>query len=394
MAFARARRYGMGMDWLALRDEFPVTYRWAFFDHAAVAPLTASAARKFREYADDLVIHGVTAASRWGVRIDSARQRAGQILNADPLDVAFVPNTSTGVALVAEGFPWKAGDNVVVPAEEFPANQYPWLNLEYRGVEVRRVPSRGNRISIDDLRERMDSRTRILAISSVEFSSGFRNDLDALGQLCRERGIYLFVDAIQSLGAFPLDVQKTPIDFLSADSHKWLLGPEGAGLFWCRRELLDLLHPVTVGWRSVVDEFDFGKIDFKLKPNATRWENGAMNVAGVAAFGASMAVLLTIGIDAVAERILYLTDYLCERAERAGFHVFSSRAPGERSGIVSLELPDVDVKSLVAHCREAGIVVNRRAGRMRVSPHCYNTTDELDRLMAVATEFASSHGGG
>src|SRR5438034_4883067 len=207
------------MDWTALRDEFPVTKRWAFLDHAAVAPLSAPCARTLHEYADDYAAHGATAVLRWNARIDAARRLAARLLNADPLDVAFVPNTSAGVAIVAEGFPWKAGDNVVVPAEEYPANQYPWLNLAGRGVEVRRVPSRGNRVLIDDLRAAMDGRTRILAVSSVEFASGFRNDLDALGQLCRERGVYLFVGAIQSLGVLPLDVQKAPIDWIAADGH-------------------------------------------------------------------------------------------------------------------------------------------------------------------------------
>src|SRR5262249_1366379 len=158
------------------------------------------------------------------------RALAAKLINApDVNDVYFVPNTTHGIGVVAEGFPWKSGDNVVLAAEEYPANQYPWMNLAHRGVEVRAVPSRGNRVAIDDLRAAMDSRTRVLSVSSVEFSSGFRNDLDAIGALCHERDIFFFVDAIQSLGVFPLDVQKTPIDALAADGHKWLLGPEGAG---------------------------------------------------------------------------------------------------------------------------------------------------------------------
>jgi cysteine desulfurase/selenocysteine lyase len=369
------------MDWHALRDEFPVTRHWAFLDHAAVAPLSAPAARVLHEYADDYAAHGATAVLRWIAKLDAARRSVGRLLNADPLDIAFVPNTSAGVAIVAEGFPWKAGDNVVVPAEEYPANQYPWMNLADRGVEVRRVPSRGSRVSIDDLRDAMNDRTRILAISSVEFASGYRNDLDALGSLCRERGVYFFVDAIQSLGVLPLDVRKTPVDWIAADGHKWLLAPEGAGLFWCRRELVDLLHPTTVGWKSVVHDLEFSQIDFTLKPHAGRWEGGTPNIPGVAALGASLDVLLKIGIDAVGERVLSLTDHLCDRAERAGLQVFSSRRAGEKSGIVSIELPGVDVKAVVAACRAAGVVVNRRAGRLRGSPHCYNTPEELDRLV-------------
>jgi selenocysteine lyase/cysteine desulfurase len=229
----------------------------------------------------------------------------------------------------------------------------------------------------------MDRRTRLVSLSFIEFASGFRNDLDAIGSLCRERGIHFFVDAIQGLGVLPLDVQRTPIDFLAADGHKWLLGPEGAGIFWIRRELADRLHAVGVGWNSVVGARDFSKIDFRLKPHAGRWESGTLNVGGITALGASLELLLEIGIDAIAGRVLELTDHFCEQAARAGLEVFSSRRPEDRSGIVSLIVPGAEPRPLVRRCRDAGIVINQRAGRVRVSPHFYNTTEELDRLLAL-----------
>jgi selenocysteine lyase/cysteine desulfurase len=306
-------------------------------------------------------------------------------LNAEPLDVAFVPNTSAGVGFIAEGFPWQAGDNVVTAAEEYPANQYPWMNLRERGVEVRAVPSRGCRVAIDDLRQAIDGRTRVLAISAVEFASGFRNDLEALGELCRAKNIFFFVDAIQSLGVFPLDVRATPIDALAADGHKWLLGPEGAGIFWVRREWVERLHATNVGWNSVIGAHDFSTIDFRLKPHAGRWEGGTANVAGIAGFGASLKLLLDAGIPALAERVLALTDYLCDQAVAAGWQVFNSRAPGERSGIVSLTQEGVSPFAVKKRCQERGIVVNVRAGRLRVSPHAYNTHEELDRLVGCLT---------
>jgi selenocysteine lyase/cysteine desulfurase len=234
----------------------------------------------------------------------------------------------------------------------------------------------------------MDARTRLVSLSFVEYASGFRNDLDTVGGLCRERGVTFFVDAIQGLGVLPLDVEKTPVDFLSADGHKWLLGPEGAGVFYIRRDLVDLLRPISVGWNSVVGAWDFTTIDLTLKPHAGRWENGTLNVGGVAALGASLGLLLEIGIDAIKKRILELTDYLCERALVAGIEVFSSRLPEDLSGIVSLILPG-DVKEMVRRCRAAGLVVNQRAGRLRVSPHCYNTHEEIDRLIEVLSRGTS-----
>jgi cysteine desulfurase / selenocysteine lyase len=371
------------MDWTALRDEFPVTRHWAFLDHAAVAPLPRRTRDAWKAWADDVADHGVVSSLKWFRRVNDVRSLCGRLLNCDPLDVAFVKNTSEGIGFVAEGYPWQAGDNVVTAADEYPSNVYPWLNLARRGVELRRVPCPGGRLLIDDLAAAIDGRTRVVTLSHVEFASGFRNDLDAIGNLCRERGVHFFVDAIQGLGVLPLDVSRTPVDFLSADGHKWLLGPEGAGVFYVRRELVEVLRPVSVGWHSVVDFFNFSNIDLSLQPHAGRWECGTPNMGGVHALGESVALLLELGVPAVAERVLALTDHLCDKAARAGIEVYSSRRPGEASGIVSLVVPGAEERHLVRRCREAGVVVNLRSGRIRLSPHCYNTEDELTRAVEV-----------
>lgn len=370
------------MDWDQLRAEFPVTRRWAFLDHAAVAPLTARAQRAMAEWAADLAENGDVHESRWLARVEEVRGLAGRLIHADPADIAFVKNTSEGIGIVAEGYPWQAGDNVVTAAEEYPANIYPWLNLASRGVEVRRVPSRDRRLWLEDIRAAIDRRTRLLSLSFVEFASGFRNDLDALSALCRQRGVHFFVDAIQGLGVLPLDVQRTPLDFLAADGHKWLLGPEGAGIFYIRRELVDRLHPVGVGWNSVVGCRDFSTIDFRLKPHAGRWESGSLNVAGITALGASLELLLDLGIDTIRQRVFELTDHLCRQAAAAGFEVYSSRQAEDQSGIVSLIVPG-QPRELVRRCRREGVVINQRAGRIRVSPHCYNSFEEIDRLVGL-----------
>ncbi len=369
------------MDWDGLRAEFPITERWAFFDHAAVAPLSGRARKAMGEWAADVCANAAVNIRTWISRIEATRALAGRLINCDPRDIAFIKNTSEGVGIVAEGLPWQSGDNVVTAAEEFPANLFPWMNLAHRGVELRTIPSRDRRVRIDDLRAAIDGRTRLVTLSVVEYATGFRNDLDAVGNLCREKGVLFFVDAIQGLGVFPVDVQTTPIDFLAADGHKWLLGTEGAGLFYIRRALVERLHPVGIGWNSVVGSTNFSKVDFQLKPHAGRWESGSLNVAGIVALGESLQLLLEIGIPAISERVLHLTDYLCERAPGTGFEVYSSRAREERSNIVSLEAGQRDLGALVRRLRKEGIVVNQRAGRLRVSPHCYNTTQEIDRLI-------------
>jgi cysteine desulfurase / selenocysteine lyase len=378
------------MDWTAFRSHFPVAARWAFFDHAAVAPIPDTAVAALTEYGHRIAENGLADIRFWVDRVAEVRRLAARLVNAPAVeDVCFVPNTTAGIGLVAEGFPWTPGDNVVLAAEEYPSNQYPWLNLAGRGVEVRSVPSHGNRVELDDVRAAMTDRTRVLAASFVQFGSGFRANLDALGALCRERGVFFFVDAIQGLGVFPLDVQRTPIDALAADGHKWLLAPEGAGIAYVRREWVERLHPIGVGAHSVVNPFEYSTIDFRLKPHAGRFEGGALNVPGITALGASLQLLLDAGVENVSRRVLDLTDYLCDRAASAGLDVSSSRREGDKSGIVSLTKPGVDPKAILKRCRDAGVIVNVRAGRVRVSPHAYNTTDDLDRFIAAAREVTA-----
>ncbi len=375
------------MDWSAFRAEFPVTASWAFLDHAAVSPLPRPAVRALHDYAASLSQNGITAYKQWFDRITHVRKLGATLINSPNADdVYFIPNTTHGIGVIAEGYPWQAGDNVVLAAEEYPANQYPWMNLAQRGVEVRLVQSRGNRIAVDDIRAAMNDRTRVFTVSVVEFASGFRHDLDTLGELCRSRNIFFFVDAIQGLGIFPIDVQRTPIDALAADGHKWLLGPEGAGIGYIRREWVERLHPISVGANSVVNPWAFTTIDFRLKPHAGRWEGGAYNMPGITAMGASFELLLNAGIANVQSRVVELTDYLCENARSRGWTVFSSRADGEQSGIVSLIHPTLPADDVMKRCRAAGIAVNSRANRVRVSPHAYNTEAEIDHFLAVATE--------
>jgi selenocysteine lyase/cysteine desulfurase len=373
------------MNWSALRSQMPVTARWAFLDHAAVAPLPAPAVEAIRAYADSLAADGVAAVREWFARVTAVRRLAARLINApDPDDVFFVPNTTHGIGVIAEGFPWRPGDNVVLAADEYPSNQYPWMNLAGRGVEVRTVPGRDGRVLVDDVRAAMTDRTRVLTASAVQFATGFRTDLDALGELCRKRDVFFFVDAIQALGVFPVDVQKTPIDALAADGHKWMLGPEGAGIGYIRREWVDRLHPIGVGANSVVNPLAFTTIDFTLKPHAGRWEGGAYNVPGVTALGASLGLLLDAGVPGIEARVRHLTDYLCDRTLSQGWAVSSSRREGEWSGIVSLTHPHLSADEVVRRCLAAGVVVRDRGGRVRVSPHAYNTEAEIDRFLDAA----------
>jgi cysteine desulfurase / selenocysteine lyase len=372
------------MDWDAIRRaEFPVAERWAYFDHAAVCPLPRRSRDRLLEWADEQVAQGVVGWPKWENKVEEVRRVAARLIGAEPDEVAFVANTTHGIGLVAEGFPWKVGDSVVTAAEEYPSNIYPWMNLAGRGVSLRTVPTRAGRIWVDDIAAAIDATTRLLTISHVEFASGFRNDLDALGTLCRERNVALFVDAIQGLGPHVVDVNKTPIDFLCADGHKWLLGPEGAGILFVRREWIDRLRPLGVGWHSVVTSYNTSTIALHLKSSAQRWEGGSFNMPGIHALGASLELLAEIGPAAVSERILERAEAVRELARRAGWQVVGSSRTEDLSAIVAIEREGVDPAAFVRRARERGIVVANRRGRVRISPHLYNDDDDLGRLAAA-----------
>ncbi len=373
--------------WDELREtEFPVARRWAYFDHAAVAPLPRRSGAAMRAWSQEQEENGVVNWPTWGDRVETIRSDVASLLNASSDEIAFVNSTTQGIGLIAEGFPWRAGDSVVIPAEEYPSNIYPWMNLASRGVSVRLVPGRAGRIWPEDLITAMDRTTRVLAISHVEFASGFRNDLDRLLEICEDRGVALCVDAIQGLGPLTIDLRKTPIDFLAADGHKWLLGPEGAGLMYVRRDWIDRLRTLGVGWHSVVGSYNDPEIEFRLKPNAQRWEGGSFNMAGLQALGASLSLIQENGAAEVSKRILERARAVRELAERAGWRVTGSMRPEDWSGIVAIEHDDVPSQQAARVLWQQDIAVCARRGKLRISPHIYNNDDDLERLhSALAT---------
>lgn len=364
------------------RGQMPVADRWAYLDHAAVAPISGPAHAVMEQWGRTALKDGAVRYADWVARIERLRSLAAESVGADPGEIALLSNTTAGICLVAEGFPWKTGDNIVTRADEFPSNQYPWLNLTTRGVEVRRLGvGDDGYLDLDRLADACDRRTRIVALSWVGYANGWRHDLDRVAQLVHDRGALLLVDAIQGLGVFPLDVRQTPIDFLAADGHKWLLGPEGAALFYCRREHLDVLRPLGVGWNSVVNAHDFNRIELALKPTADRYEGGSPNCAGLIALGASLELLTSFGFEAIAARVLELTDQACRRISAAGGRILSNREGSHRSGIVTFALPGVDPQHVRRHCLERGVVLSCRGGGLRISPHAYNNDADLDRLI-------------
>jgi cysteine desulfurase / selenocysteine lyase len=369
------------MDIDRLRDEFPITRNYNFQNHAGVSPISRRCAAAVQEYltrAQEVTFLG----GSFYKHADRVRTQIARLINARSDEVTFCKNTSDGLSMVANGLNWQSGDNVVTTNAEFSANIYPWQALRSRGVEVRMVFEEDGRIPIERLIEAINNRTRVVAISSVQFASGFRADLATLGEFCQSKGVLLCVDAIQSLGVFPIDVRAMNIDFLAADGHKWLCAPEGAGIFYVRSELQGHLRPTCIGWMSMKDAFNFDRYQFEFADSAKRYDAGSYNFCGVYALGGAIELLQEIGIEEVSRRLLSLTDRLVAGLRERGYRVVSSRAPGEGSGIVAFLSDRHDPNQVQQHLQqEHRIVIAVRRGRLRASPHIYNTEAEIDQLI-------------
>jgi len=360
---------------------------WAYLDHASVSPLPARTADALRAWTTDLETQGSAQWPAWHQHVQEARRLGAELLHAQPEEVALVNSTTAGINLVAEGFPWRSGDNLVTLASEFPSNVYPWKNLSNQGVETRIVPAPRGRVSLADVAAACDARTRLLAVSWVEFLTGWRNDLAAWAELAHQRGAYLFVDAIQGLGVLPLDVRETPVDFLAADGHKWLLGPEGAGLFFTRSEHLDLLRPRGVGWNSMVRPYEFQRLDGTLKPTAARYEGGTYNTSGFVALRASLELHLRYALRDKEARLAHLIETAADQLARLGVELHRPLNAGLRSGILAFRWPGQDL----AACRRFGwqqkVAFSVRGDCLRISPHVYNHEEDLDRFVQVLRDF-------
>jgi len=374
-----------------IRKEFPITRDYVYLNNAAVSPsppfVTAAAAAVLTGYGT----HGGELENAWHARIDTVRGMLGRLAGAPAEGVFLTRNTSDAILLAARGFPWQPGDNAVVAQGEFPALTVPLSLLASRGVSLRLVPPRpDNTWRVEDFAAAMDHRTRMLALSWVEFHTGFRHDLAALGELCHERGVFFLVDGVQGLGALHANIAAWGVDLFSAAGHKWLLSPEGTGFGWLNPAWLDRLEPVSASWIALEDPFDFlgrgikdARFDKPLRHDARRFEGGTLNVAGAHALGRSVETILELGPEAVESRILELGARAVEGLLARGYRVLSPQGPGQRSGITVFSRPSGDNAALLAELRKKKIITGYPCGNLRVAPHYYNDERDIDSLLAA-----------
>ncbi len=367
-----------------LRELFPVTKRLVYLNHAAVGPLSVRAYEAMQQHASDQRDFGALHWKKWYAEFDRVRESAGRLINAAPDEVSILKNTSEGLSFVANGYRWQRGDNVVTTDLEFPSNFTPWKHLETRGVECRIVESHDGMYMPDDVEKLIDSNTRIVTVSSVAFHNGFAADLDAIGAICERRKVLFCVDAIQSLGAIPIDVQRSNISFLAADGHKWLCGPEGAAIFYVRAADREKLDVMEYGWSNIERGGKFIGASTDLVSDSKRFEAGSLNTNGSYGLHAAIDLLLEIGIVNVHAELIRVAGLLADALESLGYRLGVPKPV--RSGIVGAIPPSVEPATLMRLHRkleENGIVTAPREGMLRFAPHFYNDESDIDRVVAV-----------
>lgn len=368
-----------------LRSLFSHTGGLVYLNHAAVSPPPKKTVEAVAAQLRDVAEHGSLNYRKWLAVKERARRKAAEMLGARPEQVAFTRNTSDGLSTIANGLDWRAGQNVVTFRREFPSNVYPWLRLsEAFGVEVRFCRERGGRVDVDEMLSMIDAGTRVVAVSQVQYGSGYRADLERLGRAARARDALLVVDVIQGMGALPLSVEAELIDAAAGACHKWLLTPEGVGLLYLSERARERVRPTLVGWTSVPEPEERDDFEQGWAAGALAWETGTAPTALFHGLDASLSLLLETGIERIAVHLLELTDYLCEGLESRGYEVVSPRLPAEKSQIVCLRpRNDWTALALYAHLKKQGIVTAPRGDRLRVAPHLYNTIDDMDALLSA-----------
>ncbi len=372
------------MDPLAARDLFPLTERYIHMNHAGVSSMSHRSRIAVEQVVEAMMNRPYR--DHWAQEeADRVRGLVGRLVNAPAGSIGLTRSTAHGMSLLALGLSWEKGDNVVGAIGEYPANVYPWMNLARRGVEFRQAPAVDGRTTPEAVMALVDSRTRLVAVSHVEFWNGFRVDIETIGAECRRRGVILAVDVMQSAGALQLDLERLPVDFCAAGAGKWLMGPPGIGFCFCAAPLLERLQPVIVGVGSVAGHDQYFKYDLTPADGARRFEESVVSLLDTAAFGAALELLLEVGPAAIETRVLQLSRRLAEGLAATGYEIIEPwpRAREESSGIVSFRKGDVPASSMLRDLTAAHVIARTHRDFVRLSPHFYNTEQEVDRVLEI-----------
>jgi len=376
-----------------MHPDFDLDPDLLYLNHAAIAPWPRRTVKAVTDFAAEQGRLGSKRYLDWLGVEQRLRERAARLLGAQSADeIALLESTSEGLSFIAQGLDWQDGDNIVTIAQEFPSNRIVWETLAERGVVPRALDLSTSQAPEADLLALCDADTRLIAVSWVQYGRGQRLDISSLAAACRQRGILLCLDAIQGLGALPFDLATSPVDIIVADGHKWMLGPEGLALFWCRPELRDQLRLTEFGWHMVEDMGNFDRKDWRPASSARRFECGSPNMLGVHALEASLSLLEETGATAIAAAIETAVARLVELIDEAGFELLSPRIPERRAGIVTFRVPGVDQQALYQRLMKQGLMCASRGGGLRFSPHFHTPQSHLPRAIALTKAAASQDG--
>ncbi len=369
-----------------IEREFPQDEGLIYLNHAAVSPWPYRSSAAIKQFADENYFTGAEKYKQWSAKENLLREQLRSLINAPSVnDIAILKNTSEALSVVACGINWKQGDNVVSTNEEFPSNRFPWEAQQEFGVSLKQVPVQVTEPE-DALIAACDGHTRVMSISSVQYGSGLRLHLEKLGQHCRENRILFCVDAIQSIGAHKFDVQDMYADFAMADAHKWMLGPEGIALFYCRAEIRDQLKLHQYGWHMVQHAGDYDRQDWQSADSARRFECGSPNMLGTYALSASLSLIEEIGMENIETEIIELTSALIRKLKQInGLELLTNADPKRLAGIVTFTLPQSDLKALHVSLMRKRVICAHRFGGIRFSPHFYTPQDKIDKAIDILT---------
>lgn len=369
-------------------EQFPVTREWSWFNTAAYGPLPLCNVEAQTSFLNGMVV-GKTAAGigHWWEGADSVRGKVGQLINADPEDICFLKSTNEGLGLAVTGLDWASDDEVITYDQEFPSTVYPWLGLTRQGVAVKFIRDRGRaRFDVDDVAELISPRTRVVCLSLVNFSNGFRAPVETIAELCRSLGIWLVVDAVQAAGCLPVDVQSLGADLVSAHGYKSLCSGFGISFCYVAPRFRESLAVAVPGWKSIENVTDIThQLDYQLTlaRGARRYESGAQNISGMYGMGASIDLFLGLGMDLIGQHVHAMSALVAEQVEERGYHVVSSQAPAERSGIVAVDCGNREPADVAGALKKAGVMCSVREGRLRISSHLFVDEDDVQRLTAA-----------
>ena len=366
-----------------IRSQFAATEKYAYLNSAAVSPIPRAAIEAINWQLNDVAANGSINFNAWVATKDRSRVLISEMLKVRPEQVAFLRNTSDGIASIANGLPWRSGDNIVSFAAEFPSNYYAWRRIrDDFGVELRLCPERDGRIDLDEFVSLIDGNTKVVAISAVQFASGFKADLERIGRAARAVDALFCVDIIQGLGAMPFDLPAQFVDVACGASHKWLCAPEGCGFIFVSDRARDRVNPTLIGWISAESPWDFQDREQPFKPNALAWETGTGPAALFYGLEQSLNLLIAAGAEAIERHLETLSDGLCDSLAGKDYDIISSRSPGEKTAIVCMKhQKGLTSNQLAALLESRGIIVSPRGDRLRIAPHFYNNRQDIERLV-------------